>query len=72
MSLWSSVSHALSDSLFLEDRNSVGIDHTHRHRRLSFLIWSIAHRPSLCSVHSLVSVLCALSLQRVGRKEVQQ
>lgn len=50
MSLWSesSVFHASPDSLFLEDRNSVGIDHTHCHRRLSFLIWSIAHLRALC------------------------
>lgn len=50
MSLWSksSISDASSDSLFLEDRNSVGIDHTHRHMRLSFLIWPIARLCALC------------------------
>lgn len=48
MSLWSSISHVSSDSPFLEDRNSVGIDCTHRHRRLSFLIWSIARLRALC------------------------
>lgn len=50
MPLWSdsSISHASSDFLFLEDRHSVGIDHIRRHRRLSFLIWSIAHLCALC------------------------
>ncbi len=52
MSLWpkSSISHASSDSLFLEDRNSVGIDHTHHYMRLSFLIWPIARLCALCVI----------------------